>query len=65
MSRKKVDELGATREKLRLLEKSYESAKKDTNASAHVRQIELRSLKQLINQVKEEIARSEAHARAI
>ena len=33
----------------------------DTSGSSHMQELELRSLKQLINQLKEEIARHEAH----
>ena len=64
MSLKNQHELTVTREKLRMLEESYQSAKLDTNGSAYLREIELRSLKQLINQLEEEIARFEAHASA-
>ena len=64
MSLKNQSELTVTREKLRLLEESYQAAKQDTNGNARVREIELRSLKQLINQLKEEIVRFEAHAGA-
>jgi hypothetical protein len=64
MSSTKQDPLAVTREKLRLLEENYERAKADTSGSTHQRQLELRSLKQLINRLKEEITRAEAHAAA-
>jgi hypothetical protein len=64
MSLKNQSELAVTREKLRLLEESYQAARQDAGGNPHVREIELRSLKQLINQLKEEIARFEAHAGA-
>ncbi len=64
MSLKNQRELAVTREKLRMLEESYQATKQDTSGNAHIREIELRSLKELINQLKEEIARFEAHAGA-
>jgi flagellar biosynthesis chaperone FliJ len=54
-------ELVNTREKLRMLEEAYEVAKSDATEGAHVRELSMRSLKRLINQLKEEIARYEAH----
>ena len=45
-------------EKLRMLEDGYKTAKADTTCDPHVQEIELRSLKQLINQLKEEIGAS-------
>jgi hypothetical protein len=54
-------ELDATREKLRGLEEQYEAARSRGFASDDVRQMTLRSLKKLINQLKEEIVRCEAH----
>ena len=60
MSSTRQDPLAVTRQKLRLLEENYEHAKADTSGSMHQRQLELRSLKQLINQLKEEITRAEA-----
>jgi len=50
-----------TRQKLRLLEQTYEEVRRDDAGSAHSRELTLRSLKGLINQLKEEIARYEAH----
>jgi hypothetical protein len=54
--------LEVTREKLRLLEETFDVIKCDTSGAAHARQLTLRSLKGLINQLKEEIVRHEAHA---
>ena len=54
-------ELVNTKRKLRLLEDSYEEAHNDTDDDEHLREVEMRSLKRLINQLKEEIARYEAH----
>ena len=61
MSLNSLSELEPTRAKLRLLEESYQAARLDISGTAHTREIELRSLRQLINQLKEEIARFESH----
>jgi hypothetical protein len=53
--------LKATREKLRLLEERYEASKREQGGDEHVRELSRRSLKRLINQLKEEIARFESH----
>ena len=55
-------ELENTKRKLQMLEQQYEEARQDLDADDDVRQMELESLKGLINQLKEEIARYEAHA---
>jgi hypothetical protein len=62
MSIKNQEELRVTREKLNWLEKEYEAAKLRLNENPAVRQWTLRSLKQTINQLKEEIVRFESHA---
>ncbi len=49
-----------TREKLRLLERTYAETKLESNGTAHTRELTLRSIRGLINQLKEEIARHEA-----
>ena len=54
-------ELANTRRKLRLLEESYEEARTETDEDEHLRELEMESLKRLINQFKEEIARYKAH----
>lgn len=54
-------ELKATREKLRLLEERFEADKLEQTGDAHLRELSMRSLKRLINQLKEEIARLESH----
>jgi hypothetical protein len=56
--------LEVTREKLRLLERTYEEVTGDSSGTAHTRELTLRSLKGLINQLKEEIVRHETRARA-
>ena len=63
MSLKSDRELTNTKRKLRLLEEAYEEARADTE-DEHLQELEMESLKRLINQLKEEIARYEAHQRA-
>lgn len=58
---KSLRELENTRKKLQELEEQYEAARQDTNRSEYGRDMEMRSLKGLINQLKEEIVRCEAH----
>ena len=53
-------ELEATREKLRLLEERYAANAREQGGDAHVRALSMSSLKRLINQLKEEIARFES-----
>ena len=60
MSLQSHRELEVTREKLRLLEERYEANKREQGGDQHVREISMRSLKRLINQLKEEIARFES-----
>jgi hypothetical protein len=57
-------ELEATRAKLRLLEECYEVNSREQDGDEHVRELSRRSLRRLINQLKEEIARFEARASA-
>jgi septation ring formation regulator EzrA len=54
-------ELANTRDKLRSLEHRYEETRSELGDDEGYRETELRSLKRLINQFKEEIARYEAH----
>jgi flagellar biosynthesis chaperone FliJ len=54
-------QLANTRDKLRLLEESYEEVHQETGEDEELRAAELESLKRFINQLKEEIARYEAH----
>ena len=54
-------ELANTRDKLRLLEESYAEVFIETGDDQELRDAELESLKRFINQLKEEIARYEAH----
>ena len=57
MSLKDVLELENTRRKLRELEEAYEAAANRPIDNADVRRATLTSLRRLINQLKEEIAR--------
>jgi hypothetical protein len=50
-----------TRVKLARLEARFEALRTDTNGNPRVRELSMRSLKRLINQFKEEIARYETH----
>ena len=54
-------ELDNTQEKLRGLETLYEASKSDASGDIDLRRAEMASLKRLINQLTEEIARYEAH----
>jgi hypothetical protein len=58
-SRREVD---AATKKLRLLEERYEAEKGVQAGDAHVRELSMRSLKRLINQLREEIARFESRS---
>ena len=53
-------ELESTREKLRLLEDRHAASQHEQGGDQHVRELSTRSLKRLINQLKEEIARFES-----
>ena len=55
-------ELEVTRMKLRSLEERYRQRCAEVPADPHARELTLRSLKSLINQFKEEIARFEGRA---
>jgi hypothetical protein len=53
-------EYANTKRKIRLLEEGYEEARADTEDDEHLRELEMESLRRLINQLKEEMARYEA-----
>ena len=53
-------ELANTRRKLQRLEALYEADEKETGGDEELREAEMESLKRMINQLKEEIARYEA-----
>lgn len=61
MELKSERELQNTRDKLDRLEKLYEDTRSNASDSELARETTLRSLKRFINQLKEEIARYEAH----
>ena len=61
MDLKNDRELEVTREKLRMLESHYEASRLETSDDPYVRELSLRSIKRMINQMKEEIARYESH----
>jgi hypothetical protein len=61
MELKDEREAEVTREKLRSLEARYQAVKQDPGEDAHIQELTLRSLKRMINQMTEEIARFEAH----
>ena len=54
-------ELVNTRAKLRMLEEEYEATRNDASEDAYLRELTMHSLKRLINQLKEEIVRYQAH----
>jgi hypothetical protein len=54
-------QLAVTQKKLRMLEDRYASLKLEPAENPHVRELTLHSLKRLINELKEEITRFEAH----
>jgi hypothetical protein len=55
-------EAQATQEKLALLARTVDEATRDETGTPHTRELTVRSLKRLINQLKEEVARHKAHA---
>ena len=60
MNLQSVRELEVTQEKLQMLEDQYEATRTKPCPDEHVRELTLLSLKKLVNQLKEEIARFEA-----
>ncbi len=57
-------ELEVTRNKLKMLEERYEATQNKPDVDEHVQELTLQSLKKLINQLKEEIVRSESRMNA-
>jgi uncharacterized small protein (DUF1192 family) len=53
-------EVANTREKLRTLEQDYDASAREIGGDEELRELTMESLKRLINQLKEEIARYEA-----
>lgn len=64
MTLRNETELKNTRKKLRMLEQQVESHERDSEKQSYARELSVRSLKRLINQLKEAIARFEAGQRA-
>jgi hypothetical protein len=62
MSLESQHELDVTREKLRGLEQLYAATLGEPGEKTYAQELTLRSLKRTINQLKEEIARFEAHS---
>jgi hypothetical protein len=60
MELKDEREVEVTRDKLRSLEARYQAVKGEPGENSHIQELTLRSLKRMINQMKEEIARFEA-----
>jgi hypothetical protein len=52
MSLQSHRELATTREKLQMLEERYEAERGQVGGDPHVRELSLRSIKRLINQLK-------------
>ena len=57
MALKNDAQLRNTQEKLRELEQRYRARQSEVAANPHVQELTLRSMKQVINELKEEIAR--------
>jgi hypothetical protein len=64
MSIQSMRELESTRKKLEMLESRIRELNSEPIGNPHARELTKRSLKKLVNQLKEEIARFEAHASA-
>ena len=62
MDLKDEREVEVTREKLRLLESRYDALRRESATDAHIRELTLRSLKRMINQMKEEIIRFQSRS---
>ncbi len=62
MELKDAHEVEVTRSKLKVLEERFEASRREPAENLHLQELSLRSLKRMINQLKEEIARFESHA---
>jgi hypothetical protein len=62
MGLKDEHELRVTRDKLRRLEERLEAARRETSDNPRGHELSMRSLKRMINQMKEEIARFQTQA---
>jgi len=65
MSLRSLRELEATREKLRLLETRSAAEGREQGGDPHVRELSMRSMKRLIKQLIEEIARFESKEKSL
>ena len=65
MDLKNAHQVAATREKIRRLETRYESLCRQPAENAHVRELTLRSLNHMINQMQEEVVRFECRDSAL
>lgn len=63
MDLKNDREVEVTRQKLEVLERHYEERQREPSDNPRLRELSLRSIKRMINQMKEEILRFEAHRR--
>jgi hypothetical protein len=61
MSLQSIRELEVTRQRLQELEQVYAATLADSSQTGYSRDLTLRSLRRTVNQLKEEIARFEAH----
>ncbi|NLX98452.1 MAG: hypothetical protein GXY83_20015 [Rhodopirellula sp.] len=57
-------DLEATRQKLKRLQEHYERRLRDASDHSRARELSLRSLKSMMNQLTEEIVRYETHTQA-
>ena len=62
MDLKDEREVEVTREKLRLLESRYEALCQEPLTDSHIRELTLRSLRRMINQMQEDIVRFQSRA---
>ncbi len=64
MMLKSQQELRVTREKLDEIQQQYDAIRSEPPEDSHVQELTLKSLKRLINRLKEEIVRFEGRAPA-
>ena len=58
-------EVEVTRQKLEMLERHYELRRQQPSDNPRLRELSLRSIKRMINQMKEEISRFEARRKEL
>jgi hypothetical protein len=64
MNLQSSQEVEVTRRKLRILEERYDSIRSKAMGNEYARELTLRSLRQTINQFKEDIVRFQSHIAA-